>query len=76
MGPPPFTRGVRGWVSVSNLKRLVSRVCAAGLVSRICPGGPYKSVQWTVMGWRDHNLWGDHHGVIASTILDVITIIV
>ena len=52
--PPTIYERVRGWVSL------------AGLVSRVCPGGPYLA-QWTVMG---HNLWGHD-----STILDVATII-
>ena len=40
----------------------------AGLVSMVCPGEPYISVQWTATGWRDYNLsqGPDHHGVIVQ----------
>ena len=66
MGPPPFTRGVRGWISVSKKARL------EGLYGGVSLQG--LSAQWTITGWRDHNLWG----IILrrdSTILDVATII-
>ena len=44
-----------------QLARLVSRVCMAGLVSRVCPIIIIIiiiSVQWTVTGWRDHYICG------------------
>ena len=40
--PPTIYERVRSWVSL------------AGLVSRVCPGGPHPA-QWTV---TSHNLWG------------------
>ena len=57
MGPPPFTRGVRGWVSISqkvNLEGLYGMVSHSG----VCPGGPYIINTVDSHGLKDHNLWG------------------
>ena len=69
MGPPPFTRGIRGWVLVI-LEDLYGRVSLQGLSW----GTTYKCIG-TVdsRGLEESQFVGDHYGMIVATTFDEVT---